>query len=511
MGVAAERIAAALRTGETILVHGDYDVDGICGTVLLVRSLRMMGARVQPFVPDRLGHGYDLRDPGIAAAKAAGASLIVTTDCGIVAHAAVDEANRSGIDVIVTDHHTPGATLPGALAVVNPNRVDCGYPDKGLCGAAVAFKLAEAVATEAGFPTERLGAFLDLVAIATIADLAPLNAENRALVRWGLKVLSRTPNPGLRALIRTAGLGEDAEITPGQVGFVLAPRLNAAGRVADPMMAVRLLLTDNPIEADRLAATLEYENRRRKELDEETFRDAMEILERDYDEATDWGVVLTSERWHPGVIGIVASRIVERIHRPVVLIAVDGAEGKGSARSIAGFHLHEAFVACATHMIRFGGHRAAAGCSIAADRIESFRAAFNATAHRMIRSAEGLTPKLRIDTTLTLDEADSGLLSVLRHFAPFGIANPTPVFAALGVGLAAPPQVVGRGHLKLLLQSGGARLTAIGFDMAERIEECRRADRFDVAFRLEENEWRGADGRLRHGLQARLADLRVVG
>lgn len=511
MDRAVDRVARAVRVGETILVHGDYDVDGVCGTVLLVRAFRMMGGHVHPFVPDRLTQGYDLREGGIAAAQAVGATLIVTTDCGIVANDAVESARAGGIDVVVTDHHTPGSALPTAVAVINPNRSDCPYPDKGLCGAAVAFKLAEAVAAEVGFPRERLGAFLDLVAIATIADLAPLNSENRALVRWGMRVLARTPNPGLRALTRAAALEPEDEITPGQVGFVLAPRLNAAGRVADPMIAVRLLLTDDPVEADRLAATLEYENRRRKELDEETFRDAMEILEREYRPATDWGVVLSSQSWHPGVIGIVASRIVEQIHRPVVLIAVDGDEGKGSARSIPGFHLHQAFVACAEHMTRFGGHRAAAGCSIAASRIDSFRAAFNAAAHRMIRSPEGLVPQIRIDVEVTLEEAGLQLLSVLRHFAPFGIANPTPVFCARGVTLSGPPRVVGRGHLKLLLQSDGARLAAIGFDMADRLEECREGGRFDVAFRLEENVWRGNDGRLRQTLQARLADLRAAG
>ena len=509
MARAVDRVMRALTDGETILVHGDYDVDGVCGTTILVRAFRMMGGRVHPFVPHRLTQGYDLRDGGIAAAKDVGATLIVTTDCGIVAHDAVEAANDAGIDVIVTDHHTPAETLPAAKAVVNPNRADCAYPDKGLCGAAVAFKLTEAVAERVGFPRERLGAFLDLVAIATIADLAPLNAENRALVRWGMRVLARTPNPGLRALIRAAGLDPEEEITPGQVGFVLAPRLNAAGRVADPMIAVRLLLTDDPDEADTLAGVLEEENRRRKDLDEETFRDAMEMLDREYRPATDRGVVLSSSDWHPGVIGIVASRIVEQIHRPVVLIAIDGGEGKGSARSIPGFHLHEAFVACAPHLLRFGGHRAAAGCSIDPSRIDGFRAAFNATAHRMIRP-EGLVPQIRIDAEVTLEEADTRMLGFLRHFAPFGIGNPTPVFCVRGVTLSGPPQIVGRGHLKLMLQSGRSRLSAIGFDMSERIEECRAGERFDVAFRLEENEWRGRDGRLRHSLQARLADLRVA-
>ncbi len=507
---AAGRVVRAIRSGETILVHGDYDVDGVCGTTILVRAFRMMGGRVHPFVPNRLTQGYDLRDGGVAAAQKLGATLIVTTDCGIVAHDAVRAATEIGVDVVVTDHHTPAGTLPEAHAVINPNRADCSYPDKGLCGAAVGFKLAEAVADGVGFPRERLGAFLDLVAIATIADLAPLNTENRALVRWGMRVLGRTPNPGLRALIRSAGLDPEEEITPGQVGFVLAPRLNAAGRVADAMTAVRLLLTDDPAEANELAGMLEDENRRRKELDEETFRDAMEMLDREYRPATDRGVVLASADWHPGVIGIVASRIVEQIHRPVVLIAIDDVEGKGSARSIPGFHLHEAFVACSSHLLRFGGHRAAAGCSIDPSRIDGFRAAFNAAAHRMIRSPEGLIPQLRIDAELELDEANGEMLSFLRHFAPFGIGNPTPVFCARGVTLAAPPQVVGRGHLKLMLQSGRSRLSAIGFDMSDRIEECREGGRFDVAFRLEENEWRGNDGRLRKSVQARLADLRAT-
>jgi single-stranded-DNA-specific exonuclease len=342
MPEAVERILRAVRQGETILAHGDYDVDGICSTALFVRALRMMGARAVPFVPHRLQDGYDLSDAGIRAAQKLGATLILTGDCGIVAHEAIERARAAGIDVVVTDHHTPGPTLPPAAAVVNPNRADCPYPDKGLAGVGVAFKLCQAVAGALGFPPERLNAFLDLVAVATVADLAPLTGENRALVRWGLKVLPQTPNPGLRALLQATGLGGRNEITATQVGFVLAPRINAVGRRGEAMHCVALLTTDDEREAERIAQQLEEDNRWRQAEEAGTVKQALELLERGFDPARDWGVVLADERWHPGVIGIVASRLVERIHRPTVLIALGAGEGKGSARSIPGFHLNEA-------------------------------------------------------------------------------------------------------------------------------------------------------------------------
>ncbi len=502
---AVERLVRARRAGETVLVHGDYDVDGVCSTAMLVRAFGMMGIRALPFVPHRLTHGYDLTDAGLEAARAAGASLIVTVDCGIVAHATVENAGALGIDVIVSDHHAPGSDLPAALAVINPNRADCSYPEKGLAGVGVAYKLLTALAEAIGHPADRLTSFLDLVALATIADLAPLTGENRALVRWGLAVLARTPNIGLRALIAGCGLRQ-GEITAGQVGFVLAPRLNAAGRLGDAMRGVRLLLTDDPTEATALAAELEAENRRRQELDEATLADALRMLEHQYDPEVDRAVVLASDRWHPGVIGIVASRIVERIHRPTVLIALHDGVGKGSGRSVPGYHLQQALAACAEHLERFGGHRAAAGCSLAPSRVEGFRAALQAHA-REVLLVEQLTPELRLDAEIGLDEATPELERVLRHFAPFGIGNPGPVFAAYAVGLAAPPRVVGSKHLKLTLTGQGARLDAIGFGMADRLAECEGGS-LDVAFRLEENSWTTRNGTTRTTLQARLVDLR---
>ena len=503
MDAAVERLKLAIDRREVILVHGDYDVDGICSTALFVRALRSMGARAEPFVPHRLTDGYDLSEAGIQAAVAVGARVILTGDCGIVAHEAVARGATLGIDVIVTDHHTPGPTLPAAVAVVNPNRRDCEYPDKGLAGVGVAYKVCTALAEAVGFPVERLAEYLDLVAVATVADLAPLTTENRALVRWGLKILPRSRNPGLRALLVTIGLGGEAEITAGQVGYILAPRINAVGRMAEAQRGVRLLLTDDPAEAEAIAATLEEENRWRREVDGQTLREAMSILETEYDPDRDRGVVLAREGWHPGVIGIVASRVVERIHRPTVLVALADGEGKGSARSIPGFHLYEALRDCSDHLVRFGGHRAAAGCSILPERIDGFREAFNARATATL-TEEMLVPEVRIDLEVTIHEANAEMCRLLKHVAPCGSSNPMPIFASRGVEISGEPRVVGHEHLKLTLASNGARLEAIGFSMASRLPEVNPAlGPVDVAFRLEENVWNG-----RCSVQARLVDIR---
>jgi single-stranded-DNA-specific exonuclease len=361
-----------------------------------------------------------------------------------------------------------------------------------------------AVADALGFPAERLHAFLDLVAVATIADLASLTGENRALVRWGLKILPQTPNPGLRALIRITGLLGKEEISASQVGYVLAPRINAVGRMGEARDGVRLLLTDDEREAESIANVLELDNRARQAVDADTLRQAMDSLERWFDPERHWGVVLAEEGWHPGVIGIVASRVVERIHRPTVLIALSGRdEGKGSARSIPGFHLHEAMRACSGHLTRFGGHRMAAGCSIRPERVDDFRDAFEAHAHEVL-VPEQLVPEVRIDLEVELRHADDALARMLRHAGPFGMGNPTPVFAARGVVAAAPPRIVGERHLKLTLASHGSTMEAIGFNLAELGGESWLAEgTLDVAFKLEENHWNG-----RTSLQAKIVDLR---
>lgn len=505
MAAAVERLQRAIKNGETIFVHGDYDVDGICSAALYTRFLRSLGAQVEAFVPHRLSDGYDLGHAGIRAAVACGATLILTGDCGIVAHDAVIAAKDAGIDVIITDHHTPGAELPVCCAVINPNRVDCRYPEKGLAGVGVAFKVCQAVAHTFGMPADALWYYLDLVAVATIADLAPLTGENRALTRFGLKVLKETKNPGLASLLQTAGLAEHATLAAGQISHVMAPRINAVGRMSEAARGVKLLLEDDAATALAIAQTLEEENRVRQEVDRATLAHALELLEGDFDPERNRVIVLAAEGWHPGVIGIVASRVVELLHRPTVLIALEegGARGRGSARSIPRFHLYNALNSCSHHLERFGGHKHAAGLEIRAENIPQLRADLEAYAANVL-SPEDLVPELCYDLELRLPEANAELLKLLRHFGPHGLGNPSPVFVARNVGLAGNPKIVGENHLKLQLLQDGVQLPAIGFRMAHRIGEIDMTrNTIDVAFHLQMDRFNG-----REYLQAKLLDLR---
>lgn len=508
MAAAVERLLQAVRAGERILVHGDYDVDGICAATLYTRVLRACGANVVPFVPHRLTDGYDLSEAGVREAVRAGASVILTGDCGIVAHQAIDAANSAGIDVIVTDHHTPGDRLPNAVAVVNPNRPDCGYPDKGLAGAGVAFKLCQALAPNFGIQQSELWYYLDLVALATIADLAPLTGENRTLARYGLKVLKQSRIPGLRALLQTAGLADHPTLAAGQISHVLAPRINAVGRMDNAARGVELLLEEDDARALDLAKGLEEENRTRQEVDRATLKQALELLERDFDPDRHRAIVIAAPDWHPGVIGIVASRVVETLHRPTVLIALneDGTRGRGSARSIPAFHLYNALLSCAHHLDRFGGHKYAAGLEIQAQRIPAFREELQAYAYERL-TPDDLIPELDYDLDVRLSEANAELHRLLRHFGPYGVGNPSPVFVARGVHVVGYPREVGDGHAKLDLRQDDARLQAIGFRLAPLIRELdvTRAP-IDVAFHLQTDRWNGNEY-----LQARLLDVRLSG
>ena len=507
MAAAVERLQTAIAKGETIFVHGDYDVDGICSAALYTRVLRSFGAKVQAFVPHRITDGYDLGHAGIRAAVECGATLILTGDCGIVAHDAIAAARDAGIDVIVTDHHTPGDALPEAYAVVNPNRSDCKYPDKGLAGVGVAFKLCQALARRFGRPDQELWYYLDLVAVATIADLAPLTGENRTLTRFGLKVLKETKNPGLHALLQTAGLAQHETLAAGQISHVLAPRINAVGRMSEAARGVKLLLEEDAASALTIAQTLEDENRTRQDVDRATLAQALKLLENDFDPERNRVIVLASEGWHPGVIGIVASRVVELLHRPTILIALEegGARGRGSARSIPAFHLYNALHSCAHHLERFGGHKYAAGLEIRADNIAQLRADLEAYALDAL-TPEDLIPELNYDLEVTIPEANADLHRLLRHCGPHGIGNPSPVFVARNVGVAGQPKVVGENHLKLQLTQGGVQLPAIGFRMANRLNEIDVSrNTLDVAFHLQVDRWNGRDI-----LQAKLLDLRTA-
>ena len=505
MTEAVARLQRAISTNEKIFVHGDYDVDGICSAALYTRVLRSLGATVEGFVPHRLTDGYDLGHAGVRAAAEFGATVILTGDCGIVAHEAVQAARDLGIDVIVTDHHTPGPELPDCCAVINPNRSDCRYPEKGLAGVGVAFKLCQALAKTYGLADDALWYYLDLVAVATIADLAPLTGENRTLTRYGLKVLKESRNPGLAALLHTAGLSEHPVLAAGQISHVLAPRINAVGRMSEAARGVKLLLEDDPERARVIAQSLEEENRTRQEVDRATLAQALAMLEGDFDPARNRVIVLAAEGWHPGVIGIVASRVVELLHRPTILIALEpgGDRGRGSARSIPAFHLYNGLNSCAHYLERFGGHKYAAGLEIRTDNIARLRADLEAYAAEVL-TPDDLVPELCFDLEVTIAEANADLLRLMRHLGPHGVGNPSPVFVARGVSVSGYPKIVGDNHLKLQLVQDSARLSAIGFRMGHCLNDIDvTRGTIDVAFQLHVERYNGNEY-----IQAKLLDLR---
>src|SRR5712675_706564 len=413
MDKAVTRLARAVRDKALVFIHGDYDVDGICSTTILTRVIRGLGGKAMPFIPRRIEDGYDLSDAGVDAAIAAKAMVVVTCDCGTGAVAPVARLCKSGIDVIVTDHHLPSGDLPDCLSVLNPKRSGDGYPDKDLAAVGVAFKLALALTRALGGNENLVWAMLDLVALATIADVAPLRGENRVFVRYGLKMLAETRNIGMRALLRAAGL-DGKQLTAGRIGFILAPRLNAAGRLGHAIRGVELLLTDDEHQANIIARELEELNQRRQDIDRETLEQARErVLAMDLDEM--FSIVLADDNWHPGVIGIVASRLVEEFGRPTVLIALSGDQGKGSGRSIPKFDLHGALGQARGHLLRYGGHKMAAGVTIAREKVPEFAARFNEIARSSLTPAD-LVPEIRVDLEVSIDGMDGRLESLFRHF-----------------------------------------------------------------------------------------------
>lgn len=495
---AVQIIVEAVQTGRRILVHGDYDVDGQCATALLTRTLREAKADVLPFVPHRLRDGYDFGPAGLAAAQAAGASLIITCDCGITAIETVTDARTASIDVIVTDHHLPGFELPPAAAVVDPQQPGDQSDAGALCGTGIAFKLVQALVPALGLPHNLPFHLLDFVALATVADVVPLQGENRILVKHGLKLLSQSRWPGIQALIDVTGL-TGREVRARHVGYVLGPRLNAAGRVGDAGDGLRLLLTDDPAEAATLAQQLENMNIERQALDQRILDEALQQVERSATLEQDAGLVLAGEGWHPGVVGIVASRVVERYGRPTFLIAFDGDIGKGSGRSTSRFNLHAALLSCGDLLERYGGHHMAAGLTIRRGSLDAFRERFGNVA-RQILAPEDLGPEQRIDLELSLSEVTPELERLCRYLEPCGQGNPSPVFGVRGVRFT-NRSIVGNGHLKGFLEDGTARLCAIGFQWADRVPWLGD-ELVDAAFRIETNEWNGFST-----LQARLCAL----
>jgi single-stranded-DNA-specific exonuclease len=486
MEAACTQLRAAVGEGRRICVHGDYDVDGIAATTLAVLLLRELGADVAWHLPSRFDEGYGVRSETLARLADEGCGLVLTVDCGITAVAEVTEARERGVDVVVTDHHRPGETLPDCPVVATRPSA---YPFPELCGTGVVYKLGQALfGVDSDIPRRHL----DLVALATIADVVPLVDENRSLAIAGLRALARTAKPGLRALMETAGV-DPAAVDAGAVGFRLAPRLNAAGRLGHPREALELLLTEDDAEAHRLADSLEELNRERQAVEGRILREAVaQVEEWPLDRRARRAYAVAGADWHEGVIGIVASRLVERYHRPVVLIAGTDGDWKGSGRSIPAFDLHAALGACAGLLGRWGGHCAAAGLSIAEENVEAFAEAFARQAAAVL-DEEDLEPVTSVDAVVARGaDLSLDLCAELGKLAPFGLGNPAPTLLAPGCGLAELATVGDGKHLRFRVRRDGRDAgSAIAFGQGSRLEVLRPDALYDVAFRLEENRWNG--------------------
>jgi single-stranded-DNA-specific exonuclease len=493
MRVAIDRLLGAIARRERIAVHGDYDVDGITSTVILRRCLELLGADVVHFIPERLRDGYGLQPAAIERLHADGVALIVSVDCGIRGADAARRARELGVDLIITDHNEPDAELPAALAVINPKRADCGYPDKSLAGVGVALKVVQALCRATGREAWLPG-FIKVAAIGTLADVVPLVGENRVIAKLGLDLLTRGPHKvGLRALLEISGLSGKT-IDSYHIAFMLAPRVNAAGRMSTPDIATRLLLASDEAmgdEARALALQLDGENVRRQEEEAAALAAAKKMVTTDPDIGARSVIVVGGEGWHRGVVGIVASKLVDAFHRPAIVLSIDGDIAHGSCRSISRFDMLGALERCAPLMMRFGGHRQAAGLTLEASRIKALRAAVNDVADETL-GPDDLMPRIRIDADLTFRGITGRVASGVAAMAPFGAGNPRPLFAARRVEIVDGPRKLKERHLKMSLKQDGRIFRAVAWRAAEQhdyLAEHKAA--LDVAFSLEQNQYNG--------------------
>ena len=493
MGKAVERIERAIAAKERIAIHGDYDVDGITSTVILRRALEMLGGDVGHFIPERLRDGYGLQPAAIDRLHAEGVRLIISVDCGIRGMEAALRARELDVDLIITDHHEPEGTLPPALAVINPKRHDCAYPDKHLAGVGVALKVVQALCQRAD-KGKWLPAFVKIAAIGTLADVVPLVGENRVIAKLGLQSLSRGRHTvGLRALLEASGL-TGKTIDSYQVGFILAPRVNAAGRMSTPDIATRLLLaTDEGAmeEARGLAQQLNEENLKRQAEEADLVAQAKTAIETDPAIGAHNVLVVGGEGWHRGVIGIVASKLVDAFCKPAIVLSIDGDVAHGSCRSIPAFDMLDGLERCSEFFLRFGGHKQAAGLTMDTSKVPAFRARINAHANEVLEP-DHLRPRLRIDGTLNLKQITPDLVDGLNAMAPFGLANPRPIFHAMPVEIIDGPRPLKDRHLKMTFRQDGRSFRAIAWRAAERaafLTENRAG--VNLAFSLEQNEFQG--------------------
>jgi single-stranded-DNA-specific exonuclease len=500
MRPAVDRLAKALQDKEKIFVHGDYDADGITATAFCHRFLADLGGEVGSFLPGRVEDGYGLQRKGVDRALEAGAGLLLTVDCGVTALEEIAYARAKGLSVIITDHHLPGADLPEAEAVLDPNRPDCAYPFKALAGVGVVFQLARALAAQLGKGQPEN--YLDLVALGSVADVVPLLDENRAMVKHGLDLISRGSNPGLARLKRVAGINESV-VNSGHLAFGLGPRLNAAGRIGNAHDALELLLEDDGERCGELARKLNDINRQRQQMERQAVEQAMERVAGDPLKRERAVLVLSDPDWHPGIVGLVASRLAQKYNRPAMVIREDGLTGRGSARSVDGVDIHGLLGECAELLVTYGGHKAAAGLEIELARIPEFEEKISRLAEARA-PGEAAGPLLQAEARLELDQLDSQLVTEIGNLEPFGAKNPRPLFLLEGLKVAAgQARIVGRDHLRLELSGARRKLKAIGFGLGERLEKIGQGPLHLLGW-PEHNEWQG-----RREVQFLIKDLKT--
>lgn len=498
MEEAAIRIKKAVTGKEKILIYGDYDVDGITSAALLKIILDELGADAQSHIPNRLEEGYGLNEDAIKKARANGVKLIVTVDCGIGAVEEVKLANSLGMDVIITDHHEiKKDELPPAFAVINPRQKGCAYPFKHLAGVGLAYKLAQALMKKRYYPLEK---HLDLVALGTVADVAPMKSENRIFTKHGIEALNATEKLGLRSLINISGIKNVSSSS--HIGFILGPRINAMGRMGSADIALRLLLTDNKLEADKLAAMLSKENRNRQNIESSILEEAISKVEREVNFKDQRVIVLAGEGWHRGVIGIAASRIQERFYRPAILIALKGNEGKGSGRSIDGFHLFDALMNCKSFLSDFGGHEAACGLSIPKKNVAGFRDAINDYAREKIKDTD-LVPSIDIDVEAPLSDLSGDIVDEIDLLEPFGPENRRPLFMSPAVNLRNEPRLIGKNGFKMLVSSGSVTCEAVSFKR-DTMDVPLFSETIDIVYSPAINTWQGINS-----IQLDLRDIKI--
>jgi len=502
MNIAARMVTEKVKSGGRIFIFGDYDVDGTTGSSALFLFLNSLECDAKVYIPDRMKEGYGLSREGIDVAKDWGADLLISCDCGINATDEVAYANDQNLEVIITDHHMPDENLPEAKAILNPKQPGCSYPFKGLCGGAVVFKLIQAVSKLLELDNDLVHQYIDLITLGTAADIVPLTDENRIIVKHGLKSLSKTKRPGLRALLEVSGLGEK-ELTVGRLLFWAAPRINAAGRLGDANRAVQLMTTENLPESLKLARELDEENRQRQDLQQSMVDEAIMKVNAEIDLEKEKAIVLWDDNWHEGVIGIVASKIKETYHRPAVIISLSNGTGKGSARSVKGFDLYENLTECRELLDGYGGHPMAAGLTLDRENLEDFRTRFSNLAYETLAD-DDLVNSLDIEGEMDLNLIDSRFMDFLEKLAPFGPGNMTPKFITRHVIPVGNPRLVGNGdHLKFRAKKGETSYDAIGFNMGNHYEKLITGKPIDIAYVVEKNEWQG-----RTSIQLNIMDIK---